>query len=120
MRGRGIGRVGRRPVVRTMARTAVVVGTASAVAGGISHHQQAKANEAAQDQQLADMQQQEQIDAVAQQLAAQQATMPPPAPQAAPATTDLVSQLKQLADLRDAGILTEDEFNAQKAKILAG
>ena len=38
---------------------------------------------------------------------------------AAPATTDLVAQLKQLAELRDAGILTEDEFAAKKTEILS-
>jgi hypothetical protein len=46
-----------------------------------------------------------------------------PPPQAAPATSpppqlDMVEQLKKLGELRDAGILTEDEFAAQKAKLL--
>jgi hypothetical protein len=52
-----------------------------------------------------------------QQYAQQQyAQAPPPAPAAAP---DTVSQLKQLADLKTQGILTDAEFEAQKAKILA-
>jgi hypothetical protein len=43
---------------------------------------------------------------------------PPPAP-AAP-QVDLVDQLRKLGELRDAGILTEEEFAAQKAKLLGG
>ncbi|HSO64305.1 MAG TPA: SHOCT domain-containing protein [Ornithinibacter sp.] len=51
------------------------------------------------------------------------AAEPAPAASAAPAaapmdTTDLVSQLRSLAELRDQGILTEEEFAAQKAKLL--
>jgi hypothetical protein len=45
------------------------------------------------------------------------APQPPPAPAAAP-QPDLVEQLRKLGDLRDAGILTEEEFAAQKAKLL--
>ena len=54
----------------------------------------------------------------------QQQYAPPPEPQYAPepaaaaSQDDLISQLKQLGELRDAGILTEDEFAAQKAKLL--
>jgi hypothetical protein len=44
--------------------------------------------------------------------------VPPPAP-AAP-QVDLVEQLRKLGELRDAGILTEEEFAAQKAKVLGG
>jgi hypothetical protein len=48
-------------------------------------------------------------------------TQPTPFPAAAPAPqTDMVEQLRKLGELRDAGILTEEEFAAQKAKILAG
>ena len=39
---------------------------------------------------------------------------------AAPAAPDPIEQLKQLAELRDQGILTEEEFAAEKAKVLAG
>ena len=50
---------------------------------------------------------------------AQQATAPPP-PQPAPApAADPIAQLKELAELKNQGILTEEEFAAQKAKILA-
>jgi hypothetical protein len=106
---RGIGRVGRPSVVGTVARTAVVAGTATAVVGGVSKHQQAKSQEAAQAQAY----QQE------QQQAAMQAAAPPPPPAAAPAGgDDPVAQLERLAALKQQGILTDAEFEAQKAKIL--
>jgi hypothetical protein len=93
----------RRPVMRTVARTAVIAGTATAVAGGVNRHQQQKAAQ--------------------QDAAAQQAAAPPPAPAApeaaAPSSDDLIGKLKELANLKDQGILTEAEFNDQKAKILA-
>lgn len=63
---------------------------------------------------------------MAAQLAAQQAPaaapMPAPAPAAAPAAPagDTIQQLKDLADLKAAGILTDEEFAAQKARILGG
>ncbi len=88
----------RRPVMRTVARTAVIAGTATAVAGGVNRHQQNK---------------------YAEQEAAQ-APQPAAAPvEAPPNSDDMVNKLKQLADLKDQGILTEAEFNDQKAKILA-
>src|SRR4051812_39455039 len=94
----------RRPVARRMVRTAAVVGTATAVAGGVHHHQEQK---------------------YAQQDAAAQAAQQPevqyveaaPAPAAGP-SPDAIEQLKELAGLRDQGILSEEEFAAQKAKIL--
>jgi membrane protease subunit (stomatin/prohibitin family) len=91
----------RRPVLRTVGRTAVIAGTASVVAGGVNRHQQQKyANQDAQ---------------------AQQGAAPAPAPveAAAPSSDDLINKLKELASLKDQGILTEEEFNAQKTKILA-
>ena len=92
----------RRPVMRTVGRTAVIAGTATAVAGGVSRHQQ---NKYAQQ------------DAAAQ---AQQAPAPQAAPvAAAPDSDELINKLKELANLKDQGILTEQEFNDQKAKILA-
>lgn len=106
MRRRGMMRGGRPGLVGTMARTAVVAGTATAVAGGVSRRQQGKADQKAEAQ------------AYEQQQAA--APQPAPAPVAAPAAPapDMVAQLKELAALKDQGILTEDEFAAQKAKIL--
>lgn len=93
-------------LVRGMARTAVVAGTASAVAGNV-HHRQAKkwaAQEGAQQGQAAPVQE-----------APVQAV---PAPAAAPAQDDSVEQLQQLAQLKEQGILTEEEFAAKKAQIL--
>jgi uncharacterized membrane protein YebE (DUF533 family) len=90
----------RRPVLRTVGRTAVIAGTATVVAGGVNRHQQQKA-------------------AAQQQAAAPQAA-PEAAPvEAAPDSDDLINKLKELANLKDQGILTDAEFDAQKAKILA-
>jgi hypothetical protein len=87
-------------LLRGVARTAVVAGTATAVSNRVSRRQ---ANRwAAQDEQ-ADYQQQ------------QQYAQPQPAPPAAP---DPIAQLKQFAELHSQGILTDAEFEAQKAKIL--
>jgi membrane protease subunit (stomatin/prohibitin family) len=96
--------MGRPGLVGTAARTAVIAGTATAVSGAVSGKQQQKA--AAQQQQAA-----------AQQQPAQQAAAPPPA---APGGMDeaKIEKLKQLGELKDAGVLTEEEFAAEKAKIL--
>ena len=83
-----------------IARTAVVAGTATAVSNRVSRRQ---ANRWAQQEQQ-------------QYAQPQYEQAPPPAPAAAP---DTVSQLKDLADLKAQGILTDAEFQAQKAKILA-
>jgi hypothetical protein len=88
---------------RPILRTAAVVGTAAAVSGSVQHHQQKKY--AAQD-------------AEAQQQYAEPA--PAPAAPAAPAMDDKLEQLKQLGELKTSGVLTDAEFEAQKAKILAG
>ncbi len=100
-------------LVRTVGRTAVIAGTASAVAGGVNRRQQnryaAKQQDAAAGQQAA----------YEQGLAdAQVAAAPAPAPAAAPAEADVIAQLKQLGELHEQGILTDDEFAAQKAKLL--
>ena len=50
-------------------------------------------------------------------VAPSQPAPPPPAPPAAAA--DPIAQLKELAELRQQGILTDEEFAAQKAKLLA-
>jgi hypothetical protein len=89
----------------------VVAGTASAVNGRVQRRQAAKF--ADRDAQIAAQQ-----DAAYQQQAAAQA--PPPSPPAAAPAPDVITQLKGLAELRDQGVLTEEEFAAQKAKILAG
>lgn len=97
-------------LLRGIARTAVAAGTWSAVSNGVSRRQ---ANRwAKQDEQ----QYYEQQGRAAEQ--AQAAPAPAPAAPAAPAR-DPIQQLKDLADLKAQGILTEDEFAAQKAKVLA-
>jgi hypothetical protein len=45
---------------------------------------------------------------------------PPPAPAGPPGTNEMLAQLTQLGELRAVGVLTEEEFAAQKARILAG
>lgn len=100
----------RRPVARTVGRTAVIAGTATAVSGRVAARQNAQA-QAAQAQA-----------AQAQQAAAAPAPQPPaPAPAPAPvATPTSVEQLTALAALREQGVLTDAEFEAEKAKILNG
>jgi hypothetical protein len=113
MRRRAVGRVGRPSLLGTAARTAVVAGTATAVAGNVSRRQadraQTQADAAAYEQQ----QQQAAMEAAAAQHAA-------PAAPASASVGDTTAQLKELAALKEQGVLTEEEFAAQKAKILGG
>ncbi len=103
----------RRPsLIGTAARTAVIAGTATAVSGNVSRNQQ----QAAQQQAAA---KQAQVDAAVQQAMAQQAPAQPP-PMGVPPAGDIVAQLQQLADLRTAGVLSDAEFEAAKAKLLNG
>jgi hypothetical protein len=89
-------------LLRGVARTAVVAGTASAVGGRVRHRQDQKwARQDAQAYQPAPAYQE-------------------PVQQPGPATTDKLAQLKSLGDLKAQGVLTEEEFAAEKAKILAG
>jgi len=83
----------RRPIARAAVRTTAVVGTAAVVGGHMANKQAAQA----------------------QQAPAEAA----PAPEPAAAVPDPIEQLTQLAALKDSGALTEEEFEAQKAKILA-
>jgi len=87
------------PLLRGVARVAVVAGTATAVSNRVSRRQ---ANRWSQEDQ-------------GQEPAAAAA----PAPAAAPAA-DPLEQLKQLGELKASGVLTDAEFEAQKAKILQG
>jgi hypothetical protein len=93
-------------LLRGVARTAVVAGTASAVNGRVQRRQAEKF--ADRDAQIA----------ADRQAAYEEQVAPPPAPAAAPPDVDVVGQLKGLAELRDQGVLTDAEFAAQKAKIL--
>jgi hypothetical protein len=89
------------PLLRGVARTAVVAGTATAVSNRVSRRQ---ANRWAEQDE--------------QSYYDQQAQAPPP--EAAAPQTDKLEQLKQLGELRDAGVLTDAEFEVQKEKILQG
>ena len=97
-------------LLRGVARTAAIAGTATAVSGRVQRRQAEKfaqrdANIYAQREQ-----------AYEQQVAPQAA----PAPAPAPAGDDKLDQLQKLGDLKAQGILTDAEFEAHKAKILAG
>jgi len=89
------------PLLRGAARVAVVAGTATAVSGRVSRRQQSRWAQEDQGQGQGQEQYQE------------------PAPAAAPAA-DPLDQLKQLGELKASGVLTDAEFEAQKAKILQG
>jgi hypothetical protein len=89
-------------LLRTVARTAVVAGTATTVSNRVSRRQ---ANKWGQQE--------------AAQAPPEAAPAPVAAAPAAPASS-MIDQLKELAELKSQGILTEDEFAAQKAKLLAG
>jgi hypothetical protein len=86
-------------LLRGVARTAVIAGTATSVSNRVSKRQGERW--ATQEEQQ------------------QQAAAPPPA-QAAPAAggSSTIEQLKELGELKAQGILTEEEFAAQKAKLL--
>ena len=89
-------------LLRGVARTAVVAGTATAVSNRVSRRQRGRWAE--QDQQAE---------------TAQQDAPPQPAAAPAPSTMDSrIDQLKQLADLKAQGVLTDEEFGAQKRQIL--
>ena len=101
----------RRPIMRAAVGTAVVAGTATAVSGRVRRRQdrryQTQAEAAAyEEQQYA-------------QPVVEQPPAPPPAAPTAPAMT-AVEQLKELASLHEQGVLTDSEFETEKAKILAG
>ena len=98
-------------LIRGVARTAVIAGTATAVSNRVSRRQ---ANRWSQQEEQQYYQQQ----AAAQQQ--QAAAAPPPAAAPSAPAADPIEQLKQLAELKNQGILTDAEFEAQKAKILAG
>jgi membrane protease subunit (stomatin/prohibitin family) len=88
------------PLIRGIARTAAIAGTATAVSNRVSRRQQGRW--AAQEQQQYEQQ--------PQQMAAQ---APTPAPE-----KDSIAKLKELGELHESGVLTDEEFAAAKAKIL--
>ena len=86
-------------LLRGVARTAVVAGTATAVSGRVQRRQQSR---------WAEQENQQQGD--------QQAA--PAAPQAAPAEGDYTAELEKLAKLRDEGVITAEDFEAKKKQLL--
>jgi hypothetical protein len=102
-------------LIRGVARTAVVAGTATAVSGRVQRRQAER---------FADRD--ARIVSEREQAYDRQQAPPPPAPQMTqpPQTArdpgELVQHLKDLAALRDQGVLTEEEFAAQKARLLDG
>ncbi|NJN80980.1 MAG: SHOCT domain-containing protein [Caldilineaceae bacterium] len=108
-------------LVGTMARTAVIAGTATAAVGATKAVMGGGSKQAAQQQAAADQQQQA-VDQAAQQAydAGQQDALAQQAA-AAPASDDFSQQLvqiQQLSALKDQGLLTEEEFAAKKSQIL--
>jgi hypothetical protein len=94
-------------LLRGIGRTAVIAGTATAVSNRVSRRQYNRWS--AQEEQ--------------QYEQAPQPAPSAPAPTAAAAggiTDDGIAQLKQLAELKEQGILTDQEFASEKAKILGG
>jgi len=83
----------------------MIAGTATAVSNRVSRRQAGRWAQQDDERQLAD----------------QQSAAPPPAatPPAADDMTDKIDQLKQLADLKAQGVLTDEEFQAQKRRVLA-
>ncbi|MBF6398972.1 SHOCT domain-containing protein [Nocardia cyriacigeorgica] len=101
------GRVGRPGLLGTVARTAVISGTARATANAVDRRAQRRAAESAA-------------------YAAQQQAPPPPPPPAAAAPApaaggaeDLVAKLQQLGQLHDSGVLSDEEFAAAKRQLLS-
>ena len=102
-------------LLRGVARTAVVAGTATAVSGRVQRRQAEKF--ASRDANIYAEREQ----AYEQQSGYAQPAPAAPAPAAAPASApqfDLMDQLQKLGDLKAQGILTDAEFDAQKAKLL--
>lgn len=86
------------PLLRTMARTAVVAGTATKVSNRVSRRQEGRW--AAKEQQQA------------------AAAPPPPTPAPPAQEADPIERLKELGQLHESGVLTDQEFAAAKAKVL--
>ncbi|HEU5062282.1 MAG TPA: SHOCT domain-containing protein [Solirubrobacterales bacterium] len=87
-------------LLRGVARTAVIAGTATSVSNRVSKRQG------------------ERWAAQEQQQYAQEAAPPPPPQAPAGGEASMIDQLKELGELKAQGILTEEEFAAQKAKLL--
>ncbi|MFF1283009.1 SHOCT domain-containing protein [Streptomyces sp. NPDC058299] len=96
-------------LLRGVARTAAVAGTATAVSNRVSRRQAGRWAQQDYDQQQ-------------QQAPPPPAAPPAPAPASASASDDMshrIDQLKQLTDLKAQGVLTDEEFESQKRRLLA-
>jgi hypothetical protein len=107
-------------LVRGVARTAVIAGTATATSNAVNRRMAQKNVEAYGD---AQQQYQQERSAQAPPVAVGAGPSPgnvvvPPVAPAAASVDDQLAQLERLAQLKAQGILTEEEFTAQKAKIL--
>jgi hypothetical protein len=91
-------RQGRPGLVGTMARTAAISGTATAVSGSVAQRQHARAQAAAQQQPPPEA---------------------PPGPVPPPTTDPTIAELERLVELKQQGLLTDDEFAALKSRLLA-
>ena len=128
MRRRGPVVVGRRGpgLVGTMARTAVIAGTATAtskavsgaMSGGQQQQQQAAAQQQAMAQQQAELAAQQGYIAGQQDAMAQQAAIQAPVEPAGSSFDEQLVQIQKLSALKDQGLLTDEEFAAKKAQIL--
>ena len=109
-------------LIRGVARTAAIAGTATAVSNGVSRRQAGRWAEKDQQQQAQQYSQQQyeqaQYAQQQQQYAQPQYAQPAAAPAPAAPTVDIVGELTKLAQLKDAGALSEAEFEAAKAKLL--
>ncbi|MGW0210757.1 SHOCT domain-containing protein [Streptomyces sp. NPDC003233] len=104
-------------LLRGVARTAVVAGTATAVSNRVSRRQAGRWAQQDYERQ----QQYEQQYTQPQYEQPQQAAPPAPAAPAAAAPDEMtakIDQLKQLADLKAQGVLTDEEFASQKRLLL--
>jgi len=93
-------------MMRAAATTAVVAGTAVAVSGSVARHQQGKAQQGADEP------------AVEQPPVAAEVPAAVPATPSTGLSPEAMEQLKGLAALKDQGVLTDEEFAAEKAKVL--
>lgn len=89
-------------LVRGMARTAVIAGTATAVSNNVSRRQARRWQEREYQE----------------SAQAQYAAPPPPPPAGASGAGSLTAELERLGDLRSSGVITDEEFAAAKAKLL--
>lgn len=117
MRRRSAARRGGPGLVETVARTAVIAGTAQVTANAVNssaaRKQEARAAAAADKNAVAELQQQ------VEALQAQEVKAEIPAAPSATGGSDLIAKLTQLGELHASGILTDEEFAAAKAKALA-